>query len=75
MKARKKADAFSGVASKLTECDPVVQEYVVALKEENLKLQKEIADLQAQQLTLENRIRALEECRRRPSEDIECQDI
>lgn len=55
-----KPNSFSSLTAKLKTCDPEIQNYVTALKAENLKLQREIAKYQAQQVTLENRIKILE---------------
>jgi CII-binding regulator of phage lambda lysogenization HflD len=46
---------------KLNASDPDIQRYVFALMAENLKLQKQIAKYQAAQVTLNNRIVALEQ--------------
>ncbi len=55
------AHPFTELEVKLNASDPDVQRYVFALKEENLKLQKQIAKYQAAQVTLNNRIVALEQ--------------
>jgi len=47
--------------AKLNASDPDVQRYLSALIAENLKLQKQIAKCQAGQVTLNNRIVALEQ--------------
>ena len=41
---------------KLKACDPEVQNYVIALKKENLKLQRRIAKQEAEYLSLHNNI-------------------
>lgn len=41
--------------------DPKIQKYVFALEKENLKLQRQIAKYQAENVTLNNRIKVLEE--------------
>lgn len=75
MKSQEKGGTKAGIPARLKDSDPEVQEYVRALKAENLGLQKEIVDLQARQVTLENRIRALEELKQVHSKNEECQDI
>lgn len=47
--------------SKLQLADPEIQKYVSALKEENLKCAKKLAKLQAENVSLNNRITALNE--------------
>jgi 16S rRNA C1402 (ribose-2'-O) methylase RsmI len=61
MKPSIENNPISELMAKLKTCDPEIQNYVTALKAENLKLQREIAKYQAQQVTLENRIKILEE--------------
>lgn len=52
---------FPELEVKLNASDPDVQRYISALMAENLKLQKQIAKCQAGQVTLNNRIVALEQ--------------
>lgn len=61
------SDPGSDLLLKLQSCDPEVQMYISALKSENLKLQKQIVKYQAQQVTLNNRIKALEENQHKPT--------
>jgi hypothetical protein len=61
MKPSIENNPISELIAKLKTCDPEIQNYVTALKAENLKLQREIAKYQAQQVTLENRIKILED--------------
>ncbi|MDZ4184399.1 MAG: hypothetical protein U1D97_05390 [Desulfuromonadales bacterium] len=57
---------------KLKACDPEVHNYVVCLQQENAKLQKRIAKLEAENVTLTNRGRALEiEIKKRPNRTLE----
>jgi len=51
----------SDFKSKINACNPDIRQYVVALKVENLKLQKQIIKYQAREVTLKSRITALEE--------------
>ena len=57
---KKKTDAKAELSAKLKACDPEIQNYVVALDQENLELQKQIAKHQAENVTLKNRIKVLE---------------
>lgn len=52
---------FPELDAKLNASDPDIQRYISALKTENLKLQKQIAKCQAGQVTLHNKIIALEQ--------------
>lgn len=52
---------FPEIEAKLNAADPDVRRYLSALSAENLKLQKQIAKCQAGQVTLNNRIVALEQ--------------
>ena len=47
--------------SLLKSCNPIVKDFVTYLKSENLKLQKQIIKHQAEAITYQNRIAALEE--------------
>jgi len=51
---------FQELEVKVNASDPDIQRYISALMAENLKLQKQIAKCQAGQVTLNNRIVALE---------------
>ncbi|MCK6462814.1 MAG: hypothetical protein L6Q29_03300 [Candidatus Pacebacteria bacterium] len=51
----------SGLETNLKQADPEIQDFIAALKAENLKLQKKIAKLEAEKITLQNRIAVLEE--------------
>jgi uncharacterized protein YlxW (UPF0749 family) len=53
--------AFPQLEVKLNASDPDVQRYISELIAEHLKLQKQIAKCQAGQVTLNNRIVALEQ--------------
>ena len=53
--------SFPELEAKLNASDPDIQRYISALTAENLKLQKQIAKCQAGQVTLNNRIVALEQ--------------
>jgi hypothetical protein len=64
------AHPFPELEVKLNASDPDVQRYVSALTEENLKLQKQIAKCQAAQVTLNNRIVALEQERKEDRREI-----
>ena len=55
------AHPFPELEVKLNASDPDIQRYIAALTAENLKLQKQIAKCQARQVTLNNRIAALEQ--------------
>jgi predicted nuclease with TOPRIM domain len=50
----------SSLNTKLKQCEPEVQEYVKVLRAENAKLQHRIAKLEVNDLSLNNRIKALE---------------
>jgi hypothetical protein len=54
-------DTMSSLRTKLRVADPKIQSYVIALEKENLKLQRQIGKHQAENVTLNNRIKALEE--------------
>jgi predicted MPP superfamily phosphohydrolase len=56
-----KPNSMSSLRTKLKTADSEIQNYVIALEKENLKLQREIAKYQVQHVTLENRIKILEE--------------
>lgn len=47
--------------TKLKAADPEIQNYVFALEKGNLKLQRQIAKHQAENVTLNNRVKVLEE--------------
>lgn len=49
----------ASIKKKLKSCDLEIQNYVTALKTENLKLHKEIAKFQVENVSLNNRINAL----------------
>lgn len=61
MKTSKKSEPTSDITTKLKACGAEIQHYVRALEAENLKLQREIAKHQAHNVTLNNRIKLLEE--------------
>jgi len=63
---KKKITARHDLSAKLKACDPEIQNYVIALDQENLKLQKQIAKHQAENVTLKNRIYLLEKEQYRP---------
>jgi len=52
--------------AKLKACDPEIQRYVSALEAENLKLNKQIAKYRAQETSLRNQIKILEDEQLRP---------
>lgn len=54
-------DPFMELHTKLRASDPEIEKYVVALTAENLKLQLQISKLQAHNVTLNNRIKILDE--------------
>jgi hypothetical protein len=54
-------DPMSSLRMKLKAADPEIQNYVLALEKKNLKLQRQIGKHQAENVTLNNRIRVLEE--------------
>lgn len=58
------------LSAKLKACDPEIQNYVIALEAENLKLQKQIAKHQAENVTLKNRVKVLEEEQYRPKVEL-----
>jgi predicted nuclease with TOPRIM domain len=59
-KTIKKTDPLFTLKNKLKVCDPEVQNYVAALEKENLKCAKQLAKMQAEYVTLNNRIKVLE---------------
>ena len=59
MKTSKNNGHMSDLTAKLTECDPEVQHYVAALKAQRVRLLKQIAELQAENELLEDRIKIL----------------
>jgi hypothetical protein len=62
----KETDASPDLSTKLKACNHEIQNYVIALERENLKLQKQIAKHQAENVTFKNRIKVLEEEQYRP---------
>lgn len=58
-----KCDPMSSMRMKLKLADPEVQNYVAALESENLKLHRQIAKLQADNVSLKNGITASNELR------------
>ena len=54
-------DPMSSLRTKLKAAVPEIQSYVLALEKANLKLQRRIAKHQAENVTLNNRIKVLEE--------------
>jgi hypothetical protein len=71
MDTPEKSDPMPQLTAKLKACDPEIQNFIAALKTENLKLQRQIAKLQAEDVTLNNRIKVLEEGEFKPSVNIE----
>ena len=55
-KAINNTDPMSSLRTKLKAADPEIQHYTLALEEENLKLHKRIGKLQAENVSLNNRI-------------------
>jgi len=55
------ADPMSSLIAKLKAVDPEIQHYVMALETENLKLQRHIGKMQAENTGLNNRITILQE--------------
>jgi hypothetical protein len=53
------SDSMAPLRKKLKVCDQEVQLYVAALELENLKMQHLIAKLQAENMTLNNRVKVL----------------
>jgi hypothetical protein len=53
------ADPMSSLRIKLKAADPEIQNYVTALETENLKCARKVAKLQAENVTLNNRIKSL----------------
>lgn len=51
---------MSSLVIKLKTTAPEIQHYVTAFESENLKLQKQIAKLQVENMSLNNRIKAIE---------------
>jgi hypothetical protein len=47
--------------AKLKEADPEIQQYIVALKSENLKFLRKVANCEAEKVTLQNQIIILEQ--------------
>jgi hypothetical protein len=60
-KTIKNVDSLSSLKTKLQRSDPEIQHYVTALEAENLKCAKKLAQLQAENVTLNNRITVLKE--------------
>jgi len=58
-KTSQKSVSISTLQEKLKKCDPKIRYYIRALESENKKLHLEIADLQAKNVSLNNRINAL----------------
>jgi regulator of replication initiation timing len=50
----------SELKKKLKACEPEIRDYVSYLQLENAKLQRRIAKLEAEKITSDNRVRALE---------------
>ena len=55
-KTTTKTSPLSSLKAKLQKSDPEIQHYVTALEVENLKCVKKLAQLQAENVTLNNRI-------------------
>jgi len=66
---------MTSLRAKLKACDPEVQNYVTAFEAENLKLQRQIAKHQAHEITLNNRIKVLEEEQYRPKVEFKIKDL
>jgi hypothetical protein len=60
-KTTTKTSSLSSLKMKLQKSDPEIQHYVTALEAENLKCVKKLAQLQAENVTLNNRITVLKE--------------
>jgi len=58
----------SSLSTKLKQCDPQVKDFIRALKAENAKLQVQIAKLEVDKITKDNRVKALEKAK--PSEKL-----
>jgi predicted nuclease with TOPRIM domain len=54
----KESKALSSLRNKLTSADVEIQNYMTALEAENLRLQKQVAKLQVDNVSLNNRIKA-----------------
>lgn len=61
LKTPPKTNPISSLKIKLKACDPEIQNYVNALVAENLKLHKKIAKQQVENVSLNSRIKVLEE--------------
>jgi hypothetical protein len=61
MKTSKRSNYGYELTAKLRACAPEVQHYVTALKAEKLRLLKQIAKLQVENESLEDRIKILKE--------------
>jgi len=70
-----KTDTSPDLSVKLKACDSEIKNYVIALEQENLKLQKQIAKHQAENVTLKNRIKVLEEEQYRPKVELNIQGL
>ena len=55
------SDSLLSLQTKLKTSDPEIQHYTTALEEENLKLHKKIAKLQAEHVSLNSRVTIAEE--------------
>lgn len=66
----KETSAMSTLELKLKSADSEIQFFVTALKKENLKLHKQIAKLQAENVSLNSRITVREEEAKIPKADI-----
>ena len=60
MNIPQKSDPMTELAAKIKQADSEVQNFISALKAENLALNKKIAKLQAQNVSLNSRVKALE---------------
>lgn len=61
LKATGNANPMSSLRSKLKVADPEIQHYVEALEAENLKLQRQVGKMQAENTSLNNRMTILKE--------------
>jgi len=46
--------------AKLRQCEPEIRQYIATLESQNLKLQRQVGKLEANNITANNRIKALE---------------
>lgn len=62
--------AMASLREKLKSTEPEIQQFVVALEKENLRLTKQIAKLQAENITLNSMITTLKEQAKIPQANV-----